>query len=604
MSLLSVSNLGLKFAQEGAFELQDFNLEIDRGESVALVGESGSGKTQVALALMGLSSVDCKVSGSIRFAGQEFVDTGEPTWRKIRAQRIAMVFQDPSSALNPYRRIGDQLEMVLDAHALATGRAAQSRVRDVLSLVGLPDPDRQARAFPHELSGGMRQRAMIAAALIAEPDLLIADEPTTAIDATIQAQILKLLHSLREETGIAQLLVSHDLAVVAGHCERLLVLHEGRVVELGSTEAVFRDPQHEQTRTMLAAVRDTPSLVSELPKGVSEQLLTVRDLSVSYQRGRETLIAVEPTAFDLRAGETLAIVGESGSGKTSLVRAVLGLIRPDGGSVSVLGNLLPAELRARGTADLRAMQLVFQNPQGSLDPAMRIAESLAEPLLVHRSAVGSAKRAELVQAGLSRVGLDASLLERYPHQLSGGEAQRVAIARALILEPSVLICDEAVASLDSHLRSVVLKLLAEEQRRTGLAIVFISHDLNVVRQLSHRVMVMYLGRVFEVADTASLFRAPRHPYTRALIDSMPGLTVADRGQRGTLPGEIASLRQLPSGCVFHPRCRFAEPRCRQERPELKAGEGFKVACHRAADLHLVVGAATPEQVPLSAKQEA
>lgn len=589
MTLLSVKALGLRFPQDEAFKLKDFSLDIARGESVALVGESGSGKTQAALAIMGLSSADCEVSGSIEFDGQELTGVGEPIWRKIRARRVAMVFQDPSSALNPYRRIGDQLRMVLQAHGLATGRAGLRRVHEVLSLVGLPDPEQQARAFPHELSGGMRQRAMIAAALIAEPELLIADEPTTAIDTTIQAQILRLLARLREQTGVAQLLISHDLGVVAGHCERLVVLHEGRIIERGSTDDVFRAPKHEQTQTMLAAVREQQSLVDAIARDKSETVLSVHDLSVSYRRGGETLSAVKPVAFDLREGETLAIAGESGSGKTSLIRAVLGLIHANGGTVSVLGNALPTELRARSRQELRAMQLVFQDPLGSLDPAMRIAESLAEPLLVHQPTTAPRERAAKLEAALLRVGIEASLLERYPHQLSGGEAQRVAIARALILEPQVLICDEAVASLDSHVRGVVMQLLADEQRRTGLAIVFISHDLQVVRRLSHRVMVMYLGRVFEQAETHELFRRPLHPYTRALIDAMPGVTVAQRDQETPLQGEIASLSRPPAGCVFHPRCRFAEAQCRRERPELKLAGGSEVACHRFAELDLSAG---------------
>lgn len=595
MTLLDVSDLSVQFAGAAAPAVDKLNLAIGKSESVGLVGESGSGKTQAALAIMGLSSPASRVTGSVRFDGQELLGGSAANWRKIRARRIAMVFQDPKSALNPYRRIGDQLGLVCAAHCLGTGAAVQQRVLDTLQLTGLPDPERQARAYPHQLSGGMRQRAMIASALIAGPELLIADEPTTAIDATIKAQILALLRELRAKTGVAMLLISHDLGIVAGNSDRLHVLHDGRTIETGTTREVFANPAHEQTRAMLDAVHHPESLAPDMQSDQRRPILTVRDLSVSYFErrrdrlwGRRELVVVQPLSLRLRPGETLAIVGESGSGKTSFARALLGLLSPQSGSITYLGNKLAAELKGRRIVDRRQLQLVFQDPLSSLDPAMRIHRSIEEPIRLHQPTLNPDERAASVRDALTRVGLDHGVLRRFPHQLSGGQAQRVAIARALVLKPRLLICDEAVASLDSRVRRDILRLLAEEQRRSALSIIFISHDLNVVRQISHRVMVMYMGRVFEIADKESLFRQPRHPYTRALLGSVPSANPDADIAEVSAPGEIATLFDAPGGCVFHPRCAFSEARCEREVPSLQTRENSEVACHRATELDLTI----------------
>ena len=595
MSLLDVSKLCVRFERADAPALHELDLTIEKGESVGLVGESGSGKTQAALAIMGLSSSASHVTGSVRFDGQELLGGSSSAWRKVRARRIAMVFQDPKAALNPYLRIGDQLGMVLAAHGLARGAEQKKRVLDMLALTGLPDPERQFRAYPHQLSGGMRQRAMIASALIAEPELLIADEPTTAIDATIQAQILTLLRELRSRTGVALLLISHDLGIVAGNSDRLVVLHDGQAIESGATPDVFANPAHEQTKAMLAAVHDPESLAPDMQSEQRSPLLELEDFSVSFFErrrdrlwGRQELIAVQPLNLSLRPGETLAVVGESGSGKTSLARAVLGLLPPRGGVISYLGNSLAPELKQRRIAELRQLQMVFQDPLASLDPAMRIERCIEEPISLHQPELDAAERAAAVADVLQRVGLDETLLRRFPHQLSGGQGQRVAIARALVLRPRVLICDEAVASLDGRVRRGILRLLAEEQRRSALSIVFISHDLNVVRQLSHRVMVMYMGHVFESADKDSLFANPRHPYSRALIDSMPSIHPHTTPAEVSVHGEIASLLKPPSGCVFHTRCRYRQSRCEQDTPSLRRVGDSDVACHRADEIDLVI----------------
>ena len=595
MSLLEVSKLSVRFDRADAPALQDFNLTIEKGESVGLVGESGSGKTQAALAIMGLSNSSSRVAGSVRFDGQELLGGSASAWRKIRARRIAMVFQDPKAALNPYLRIGDQLGMVLAAHGLARGAEQKKRVLDMLELTGLPDPERQSRAYPHQLSGGMRQRAMIASALIAEPELLIADEPTTAIDATIQAQILTLLRELRSRTGVALLLISHDLGIVAGNSDRLVVLHDGQTIESGDTPGVFANPEHQQTKVMINAAHHPESLAPDMQSEQRSPLLELEDLSVSYFErrrdrlwGRQELVAVQPLNLSLRPGETLAVVGESGSGKTSLARAVLGLLPPRGGVVSYLGNSLAPELKQRRIAELRQLQMVFQDPLASLDPAMRIERCIEEPISLHQPALDAAQRAAAVADVLQRVGLDDTVLRRFPHQLSGGQAQRVAIARALVLRPRVLICDEAVASLDGQVRRGILRLLADEQRRSALSIIFISHDLNVVRQLSHRVMVMYMGHVFESAGKDAIFARPGHPYSRALIDSMPSLDPGAAPAVASVEGEIASLLAPPSGCVFHPRCPYRETRCEQETPPLRRIGDSDVACHRAEEIDLAI----------------
>jgi oligopeptide/dipeptide ABC transporter ATP-binding protein len=468
---------------------------------------------------------------------------------------------------------------------------AKKRTIDMLAKVGLPDPARQYAAFPHQLSGGMRQRVMIGAALLGEPDLLIADEPTTALDVTVQAQILGLIRELHAETDSALILITHDLGVVAGNCERMLVLDRGRLVEEGRTADLFADPQASCTRALLAAAPSVTSpVIASPPPGGDASILVVDQLEISFRDGRhargENLRAVRSVSFGLRDGETLAIVGESGSGKTSLARAALGLIGADGGRVSFFGKVLPRQLAARRNETRRNLQMVFQDPIASLNPAMTIREIVAEPLLVHARDTKGRARNEQATEMLARVGLDRSLAGRYPHELSGGQAQRVAIARALILKPKVLICDEAVAALDGTVQHEILKLLLKQQERSGLSIIFITHDLAVVRQISHRILVMYMGRLCEIASNDALFARPRHPYSKALLKSVP---VPDpRASRIEIPlsGEAASMLEPPKGCPFHPRCEHAVAVCREQVPEPELCNGTIVACHRAVELDL------------------
>lgn len=582
MTLLTIDGLTVRYGDSVVVDSVSFS--VHRGESVGIVGESGSGKSQTALSLLGLLPPNAVVTGSIQFDGIELLNKNDKQLDAIRAMRIGIVFQEPLLALNPYLRVGVQLRQILLQHDIAEGKAADAKAVDMLKRVGLPDAERQFRAFPHELSGGMRQRVMIASALICEPDLLIADEPTTALDVTVQAQILDLLEELRDDTAL--LLITHDLGIVAGRCERLLVFDAGSLVESGATTSVFSSPKTAHTKKLLeAAPRVDRGEMRAAASGTT--VLGVDHASVSYRdAANQTLVAVTDVSFSLRAAETLAIVGESGSGKSSLVRALLGLIPMRSGKVVYAGEPLEGPVQTRAAAKLRDLQLVFQDPVSALNPQMRVQTIVGEPLLVHEPALTAGQRKDRVVSILKKVDLDESYLRRFPHELSGGQAQRVAIARALILKPRVLICDEAVAALDGSVRIQVLDLLKDAQRDTGLSVIFISHDLAVVRSISHRVAVMYLGRLVEVAETAQLFSSPRHPYTRALIDASPIPDPVVAPVAAPLKGEVPSLLTPPSGCVFHPRCVFAEEDCSANRPRLRDIENSRVACHRAGEIDL------------------
>jgi oligopeptide/dipeptide ABC transporter ATP-binding protein len=580
MSLLAIEKLSIRYGETTA--VADIGFSIEKGESVGLVGESGSGKSQTALAVLGLLPASAAVSGSIRFDGQELLGADNKTLDQLRATRIAIVFQDPMQALNPFVTIGAQLQRILLQHDIGEAEESREHVVEMLVRVGLPDASRQYGAFPHELSGGMRQRAMIASALLAGPDLLIADEPTTALDVTVQAQILDLLEDIREDTSL--LLITHDLGVVAGRCERMLVVANGRLVEQGMTREIFAHPQHEHTRAMIkAAPRLTDSGVPAVKPG--QDVLAISAAEVRYRsKSGQVIPAVRGVDLSISAGETVAVVGESGSGKSSLVRAALGLVPMHAGRVVYCGDELAAHLGDRNRATRRGLQLVFQDPTGSLNPQMRVAGIVGEPLLVHEAALSAGERRQRVAAMLEKTGLSVEFLDRYPHELSGGQAQRVAIARALILEPKVLVCDEAVAALDGTVREQILRLLRQAQEESGLAIIFITHDLAVVRSVSHRVLVMYLGRLVEMASNEALFGQPRHPYTRALLDAVPVPDPENAGGRTTVTGEVPSAMLPPKGCAFHPRCPHAEAVCRAERPEATDLNETLVSCHRATEL--------------------
>jgi oligopeptide/dipeptide ABC transporter ATP-binding protein len=593
--LLQVRNLGVRFATpDGPVQaVTDLGFEIAPGESLGIVGESGSGKTQAMLALLGLLAGNGTATGRATFEGRDLLAMPEAALRDVRGAGIAMVFQDPMTALNPYLTVAEQMSLVLRRHRGLSRRQALTRCEAMLEAVRITEPRRRLGAYPHELSGGMRQRVMIATALSCEPRLLIADEPTTALDVTVQAQILRLLAELRAEFSTAVLLITHDLGVVAGSCDRVLVMEDGCARDYGSTDQVFYEPRHDYTRRLLAAVPRIDVPVWLPPPEGGEPVLMVDDLSVRFRvpprrwPGRSrTLRAVEDVSFRLAPGETLGVVGESGCGKSTLARAVLRLVRVAQGRVALLGRDLLA-LEGAGLRDARRhLQIVFQDPLASLNPRMTVREIVGEPLDTFEPGLPDDVAERRVGDMLARVGLEPAHMNRYPHEFSGGQCQRIGIARALVLTPRVVICDEAVSALDVSVQAQIVQLLRALQGELGLGLIFIAHDLAVVRQISHRVMVMYLGHAVEVAPADGLFRQPRHPYTRALLDAVPvpEPRVERARQPAALPGEVPSPVEPPSGCTFRTRCRYAIDRCAVEAPALRnLGDGL-VACHRAEEL--------------------
>lgn len=525
MSLLRVQDLTIAYDSSEAPAVAGISLEVDAGEAVGLVGESGAGKSQTALALMGLLPGNAQTSGSITIDGTEIVGAGGKTLQALRARKVSMVFQDPATALNPYVRVGDQLKLIVKHHKLAERGNVRSRCIELLELVGLPDPERQYRSYPHQLSGGMRQRALIAAALIGEPDLLIADEPTTALDVTVQAQILELLKTLRRDLNLALLLITHDLGVIFNSCDRLLVMDHGHIIEQGECRAVLANPQQQHTARLVEAVPDFSRQAASTERESGERMLSIDKLTVRFtdrRRGKHGyVVAVDSVSIDVMQGETLAIVGESGSGKTSLARSVAGLLPGQQGSVRLGDQTLAWRTEARDKSLRRGLQMVFQDPVASLNPSMSVQRIIAEPLGVHCAELDPARVRDEVGKMLQRVGLHAELAARLPHELSGGQAQRVAIARALIAGPRLLVCDEALAALDGTVRGEILDLLAAEKTRGNMTMIIITHDLGVVHEIADRVAVMFRGKICEVATREQLFGNPQHEYTRALLAAVP-----------------------------------------------------------------------------------
>jgi oligopeptide/dipeptide ABC transporter ATP-binding protein len=589
--LLAVDGLAIRFAaREGpVVALRDLGFELGAGEILGVVGESGSGKSQLALAVMGLSPPTATVTGQVRFEGRDLLALPERDRRALRGDRLAMVFQDPMSALNPYLRIGDQMALALRQHRRVSARAAREACAAMLATVQVTDPGRRLAMYPHELSGGMRQRVLIATALLSRPALLIADEPTTALDVTVQAEILRLFSALRREHGTAILFITHDLGVVAGLCDRALVLRRGERVEAGPVAQVLAAPAADYTRALLAAVPRLDRPGPELPAAPGPPVLVAERVGVRFVLPRRwpwtpapVLTAVADVDFTLHAGETLGVVGESGSGKSTLARAVLRLV-PATGRVVLLGRDLATLDRAALRAARPAAPLVFQDPFAALDPRFTVREIVAEPLTVTAPGLPPAAVDARVAAALVGVGLDPAAMDRYPHEFSGGQCQRIGIARALVVDPAVVICDEPVSALDVTVQAQVVELLRAAQARRGLALVFIAHDLAVVRALSHRLLVMYLGRVVESGPAARIYAEPRHPYTRLLLAAVPEPVPGSR-QFHTAPGasgELPSPLAPPSGCAFRGRCALAAPRCAREAPALRAVAGRAVACHRA-----------------------
>jgi peptide/nickel transport system ATP-binding protein len=684
--LLEIDELCTRFdSREGRVHAVDgVSFGIDEGEVVGVVGESGSGKSATALSCMRLEDPGEIVDGSIRFRDTEMTTADDRTVRRIRGSGMSMVFQDPMTTLNPVYRVSDQIAESLKIHDDPDGQRLldylqvplvsdrkdwQEKRRRALQLmeeVGIPEPHERVDAYPHEFSGGMRQRAMLAIALASDPDLLIADEPTTALDVTIQAQILDELRRLNEERDMAVILITHDLGVVASICDRVVVLYGGEVMETGPTERILNDPRHPYTRVLLeclpqnarheaelhAIEGQVPDMIGgidgcpfasrceyaapecrsgdietvDVDAGHAAQccrlervqrdakrppepgrprrtrstrhdpnqppVLEVRNVTKEFPlddsllarlTGDRTVVrALSDVSLSIRQGETLGLVGESGSGKSTLANVVAGLETPTRGEVYLDGTPLGG-VSSRDPEVLTDIGMVFQNARASLDSRMTVRQTLAEPLKAH--GWKAADRRERVDELLGKVDLGERFGNRYPHELSGGEAQRVAIARALALSPRLVLLDEPVSALDVSIQAKILNLLVELQADLDLTYLFIAHDLNVVRYMADRIAVLYLGEIMERAPAERLFAAPTNPYTETLISAIPRLDPGrPAGERIVPQGDVPSPVNPPSGCVFHPRCHRADEECARTHPELRSAGDGESRCHYAEEL--------------------
>jgi microcin C transport system ATP-binding protein len=535
-TLLQVRDLSVVFHSAGRTTLavDKVSFDIGRGETVGLVGESGSGKSVTALSVMQLLPYPAAEhpSGSIQFKGRELMGASERTMREVRGDDITMVFQEPMTSLNPLHTVERQVGEILKLHRGMSDQAAQARVLDLLHQVGIQEPERRLESYPHQLSGGQRQRVMIAMALANEPDLLIADEPTTALDVTVQAQILKLLKELQRDLGMSMLLITHDLGIVRKVAERVCVMTKGKIVEQGDTAEVYERPQHEYTRHLLAA---EPKGKPPPADSTAPVVMAADDLKVWFpvKRGflRRTvgyIKAVDGIDVAVREGQTLGVVGESGSGKTTLGLAMLRLISSEG-RIAYLGK--PIEKYSfRDMRPLRKeMQIVFQDPYGSLSPRLSIAQIVGEGLIVQGHGLSYEERRERVARALEEVGIDPATMDRYPHEFSGGQRQRIAVARTMVLEPRFVMLDEPTSALDMSVQAQIVDLLRELQRRHNLAYMFISHDLKVVRALSNEVVVMRHGKMVEYGPSIEVFANPKSDYTKALIAAAFDIEAAPEG---------------------------------------------------------------------------
>ena len=634
---------------------------VRRGETLGIVGESGSGKSMTCLSILRLLPEPGGriVGGELSFDGEDLLAKTSEEMRRLRGSRLAMILQDPMASLNPALTVGEQIAETLRLHTGLRGRALDARVLELLRQVRISDPERRVHAYPHQMSGGIRQRVAGAIAISCRPSLLIADEPTTSLDVTIQAQYLKLLKDIQRETNLALIFVTHDLGIVAKLCDRVAVMYAGRIVETGPTRDIFNRPEHPYTigllsclptltrRDRLAAIDGQPPDLANVPPGCSfaprcalavprcsverpELAPTERDHLVACVRAAETgalrsprvasaeapasrrdqeqsevvleargltkhfpvvrgtifgrtigtVKAVDGVDFVLRRGETLGLVGESGCGKTTTARLVLCLERPTGGGVFFRGQDVHALRRPERGAYRRAVQAVFQDPWGSLNPRLTIGTTVSEPLIQTEPSLTRSEVNERVAASLVRVGLAPRIASDYPHELSGGQRQRVAVARALTTNPECILLDEAVSALDVSIRAQVMNLLRDIQDRLHVSYLFIAHDLAVVRYVSTRIGVMYLGKLVESGSSDELYAHPLHPYTQILLNNALPSHPDEAREEVILRGEVPSAFDPPAGCRFHPRCPHAKPICSEVEPALtEQGPGHRVACH-------------------------
>jgi oligopeptide/dipeptide ABC transporter ATP-binding protein len=600
--VLSITDLNVDFeTYDGLVQaVRGVSLAVKPGECMGVVGESGSGKSQTFMTAMGLLAGNGRARGSIKFKGRELLGLKPGELNQIRGSKMTMIFQDPLTALTPHVRIGKQIAEPLREHLGMSDKDARAVALEWLHRVRIGEPERRLRQYPHELSGGMRQRVMIAGAMACKPELLIADEPTTALDVTVQADILDLMDELMRETRTAMVLITHDMGVIARMADCVCVMKDGAYVEEGPVDEIFSAPKSEYTRQLL----DSIPRLDRADRGGRPMLTPVAadapiivkgdDVKVRFEvrsglfSTPQTLRAVDGVSFQVRQGETLGIVGESGSGKSTLARAVLRLLPPAtiSGAVTVMARDLTSADRAEMKAARRDLQIVFQDPLASLDPRTTIGDSIAEPLITHQPQLTRAQRDQQVEAMMERVELSPALINRYPHELSGGQNQRVGIARAMILKPKLVICDEAVSALDVSIRAQIIDLLIDLQKELGMAMIFISHDLAVVREISHRVLVLYLGRVMEQADRDAIYHHAKHPYTKALLSAAPiPDPVKERSRaRIKLTGEAPSpldpksaFRFLPSRIPTDPSAPVLFPQLQEVEPGHLVAEFEEIA---------------------------
>ena len=663
--LLKIENLrvGIKTPRGTLFAVDGVDLEVSPGEILGIVGESGSGKSVTALSILRLFEIPNQVTtGRIVFEGTDILQMREAELRHLRGNRISMILQDPMTSLNPVLRIGDQLIEGILAHRGEAAGTARRNATELLRKMGLTTPAVAMRRFPHQFSGGMRQRIMLAMGYGNSPSFLIADEPTTALDVTIQAQILDLLRDLNAEFGTAILLITHDLGVVANLCRRVVVMYSGRIVEVGPTELILGAPQHPYTQALIAAIpridradqigqpltgasgdaehrwtrstgccfrhrclhrmercdeapplrrkpdgqavacwlENAPATMSVAARPVSNAgggvvtassrpLVEIRHLTRHFTAPRNGLFqpvrrvhALDDVTLSVRAGETLGLVGESGSGKSTLARLIVRLLKPTAGNIVFEGNEIGAMDETSLRPLRRHLQMIFQDPYSSLNPRLTVGSAVAEPMLLHGLVENRDAARRRVLDLLAQVGLTQESASRYPHEFSGGQRQRIGIARALAAEPKLIVCDEPISSLDVNIQAQIINLLMQLQADNGLTYVFISHNLAVVRQIAHRIVVLYLGKVVEIAEASALFSEPLHPYTRSLIAAIPvpDVSVERKRYHHRLIGEMPSVLDPPSGCRFRTRCPIATSRCAEEVPPLRAwSAGHDVACH-------------------------
>ena len=587
-TVFSVKDFDVRFqVHEGEVHaVKRVSFDVREGECLGIVGESGSGKSQMFLATVGLLARNGHAEGSVRYRGKEILGLSERKLNRVRGAKISMIFQDPLTSLTPHLRIGPQIIETLRTHQKISRKEAEKHALEMLELVRIPDADQRMRQYPHELSGGMRQRVMIAMATVCGPDLLIADEPTTALDVTVQAQILEIMRGLRKRLKTSVVIITHDMGVIATMCDRVIVMREGEFVETGLADDIFYHPRNDYTRMLLDAMPrlDEPDsarrqMVAPLADRESRPtILSVQDLKVQFPvrvgggilPQYKQLRAVDGVSFELKQGETLGVVGESGCGKSTLARAILQLVPETAGTVLWFGQNLDKKTQSELRALRKEFQIVFQDPLASLDPRMTIGESIAEPLRTLRPDLGRADATRTVMAAMEKVDLDPALINRYPHEFSGGQNQRAGLARAVVVQPKLVICDEAVSALDVSIQAQMIDLIIGLQRQSEMSLIFISHDLSVVRQVSHRVMVLYLGRIVELADRHTIYLDPRHPYTRTLIAAVPipDPKIERAKPKISLAGDLPSPLDSRASLTFLKSKMVDDPNARQYVPKL------------------------------------